>query len=278
MTKKLLIAVSLLLVAVAVGFYFWWTKPYKLPEITPGITIEQYGLDFSEEMRTYPAVSTISDSIADLQQAVAKAPDNLAYSNALRTAMARADQAEAFIAFANEMGSETQRLKLQKALAYIDQLQNPDLGTASLGQISSRSISILNEIISENPYDWLAHYARGLNNLYWPSGLQRTDKAIQDLAYCLAVAKQLMPQMDSPLWPMIYTAYGDALVKAGKSQEGIAVWKEGAKRFPEDKPLADRKSLNSEEARERVKETRGIDTFQRPDPSISDLSVLWDTK
>ncbi len=274
MRKRWLLGIPIVLVAAGAAVaYSWWMKPYELPAADSGISLEQYGMTFTNERSAHPHATAMS--LTALKQSVTEFPDNMAYSNALRIEMASRGKHEDFIAFVDQLDDHSPRLQLQKALAYVDQLQNPDLGTASLGQLSSRSISAVSEILEDNPYDLLAHYARGLNNIYWPSGLQRTGKAIQDLAYCLAAAKQLESETASPLWPLIYIAYGDALVKDGRVKEGIEVWKDGAAQYPMDDVLGDLAGLNADAALNHVRDVRGIDAFQRPDPDISDLSILW---
>ncbi|CAM4489724.1 hypothetical protein [Paenibacillus tarimensis] len=276
-TKVLCVAAAVAAAGVAAALYQWWTAPYDLPEISKDLTIEQYGLDMSANRQAQQSINALpaGDEVEQLKQSIEQEPGMMAYSNKLRILMLERGETEQFLEYIDSLETLTDALKLQQALAYVDLLQNPDLGTAALGQISSRSISVLNNLLEDRPYDLFTHYARGLNNLYWPSGLQRTGKAIQDLGYCLAVAKQLEGTMDLPLWPLIYTAYGDALVKDGQVKEGILVWKDGAARYTEDKELQRRASLDEQGALDEVRAVRGIDEFRRPDPSISDLSIVW---
>ncbi|WP_270168547.1 hypothetical protein [Paenibacillus sp. SYP-B4298] len=276
--KKMIVLVMILVLGMGVGGgVWWWTKPYDLPAINSDITMEQYGLVFDRELNSTKVIesNTAGDKLSQLKQLIVEEPDNLAYMNELRLYMGSQEREKDFIAFLDSLNSSNRNLKLQTALAYVDLLQDPDLGTASLGKISTQSISVLNEIIEEDPYDVLAHYARGLNNLYWPLGLRRTEKAIQDLAYCVAVAKQL-EGYPSPMWPLFYEAYGDALVKNGENQKGMAVWKDGMKKYPHSEALQRRaKAKSDEEAFDIVRQIRGIDVFERPERSISDISILW---
>lgn len=276
--KRYYLAAAVVATGVAVtALYYWWTAPYKLPEVSGDISISEYGLVFDKEIRAQREIDSMPaiNKAELLKLAIGREPDNLAYSNELRLLMRDGGRTNDYLSFLEELQTESREIKLQRALAYVDQLQDPDLGTASLGQLSTRSISLLNDVVDKAPYDWFAHYARGLNNLYWPSGLQRTDKAIQDLGYCLAVSKQLETSIDLPLWPLIYEAYGDALVKNGQEKEGIAVWKEGSRKYPGAATLQRRAMMTEEEAHNEVRTVRGIDEFRRPDPGISDLSLVW---
>lgn len=307
MKGKLLLPTSIvlaLLVIIFIGFvyYFNWIEPYDLPEINDKLSLEEYGLVFSNEesvveilthggekgiipsdqLEIYQKIVELLPGTKDdqeravgkLKELILMDAENMEYSNLLRLQMNSTGQVEEFITYMEEVPI-TPAIRLQKALAYVDLLQNPDLGVAVLGQTSSRSIAELNEVIKEKPHYWLAHYARGLNNLYWPSGLLRTESAIKDLSYCLAIVKLFEDAVKLEVWPLTYIAYGDALVKEGKTKEGIAVWKEGYLKYPEEESLELRVKANADEAYEFVKKVRGIEIFQRPNPDITDISILW---
>ncbi|MCM3129663.1 tetratricopeptide repeat protein [Paenibacillus provencensis] len=251
--------------------YQQWIKPYDLPKLDSGLSIQDYKLDFKLEKETPPVNSELTNR--ELLDLIKQSPDNLVYSTELRLRMSRESQPEQFIDLMNQV-ELTPDIVLQQALAYVDTLQDLDLGTAALGQKSAQSIHLLDELLSEDPYNVPAHYARGLNNLYWPQGLQRADKAVQDFAFCIAV-EQMDPSIDFAFWPDIYTAFGDALVKAGDVSEGMTAWKQGFEKYPDDQALSERAEADETEAYEIVKRDRGIDGFQRPDPAISDISKLW---
>ncbi|MBG9794377.1 hypothetical protein ABD76_18440 [Paenibacillus dendritiformis] len=257
--------------AISIISYVNWTKPYDLPKLDPELTINDFNLDFSLERETGSLQPGLTNN--DLLAMVKQSPENLVYSTELRLRMNRESQTEKFIDLMNEI-EPTSDIVLQQALAYVDMLQDPDLGTAALGQKSVHSISLLEDILQENPYDIPAHYARGLNNLYWPQGLKRADKAVQDFAFCIAV-EQMNHELKFAFWPDIYAAFGDALVKAGDVSAGIAVWKEGYEKYPNDAALSQRAGADENTAYDIVKQERGIDGFKRPDPAISDISKLW---
>lgn len=250
-------------------WYFFYDTKYTLPKIDLNLTVGELGIDFTEEISTNSDVSK-----ENLMKLVEDNPENMAYLNALRLNMN--DDLDSYLEFLEQLG-ESERVYLQKALAYIDKLQNPQLGTGRLGQISNQSISELEQVLSINEYNWLAYYARGLNNLYWPVGLKRIDKAIQDLAYCVAVSEEY-GNISNPLWADAYVAYGDALIKGEDLDTGFQVWKDGLKRFPNHPELSNRVKSGKEKAYSVVKSIRGIDSFQRPDENLTDLSILWTNK
>ncbi|MEH6989579.1 hypothetical protein [Cytobacillus firmus] len=280
-----------------------YLKPYDVPEISK-VPLKELDIDFSEEKSFIKSAEKVKvqknklislddkkqlpslishleflsedDQITYLKQGLQLSPDNHVLLNKLRTAMLKQGLTDEFIDFVKQLETNN-NLKLHIALAYVDLLQDPDLGTAALGQRSTQSILILNEILEENPNNLLARYARGVNNLYWPSGLQRTEKAIQDLAFCVAIAEK-HTELKFPLFEDFYITYGDALIKEGKDKEGRAVWERGYKQFPSSKELGKRSKANNSQSLKIVEKSRGIDIFQRPDESITDLDILWTNK
>ncbi|WP_163854432.1 hypothetical protein [Paenibacillus elgii] len=311
MKKSIVLTAALMIVILAALWaYMTWTSPYKLPPVSSDVPWTSYQLDFSKEEKSFrnakalgekpepPVLPLTSEEAADrayayalslskagdgkrderiryLQEAVKLVPRNLAYSTPLRREMAAAGQGEAFVQFMDGLKeADLPQVRLQKAMSLVDRLQEPTIGTASLGQLSYLSIEVLDKVLEDNPYDWMAHYARGVNNLYWPVGLQRIDKSIQDLAFCVAVAHSFADR--SPvLWPKAYTALGDALVKKGDVKEGMQVWKDGLKRFPEHEELKQRVQAGNGQAEQIVAKERGMEQFQRPAPDMTDFSVIW---
>ncbi|UFJ42426.1 hypothetical protein LOK74_08050 [Brevibacillus humidisoli] len=300
-----------IIIAGGIGGYWYWQTPYALPEISETITQEQLNLVFAEEQEVasrkmdkqeaerglpqsmdrlepdqapyayYYGLSLLEEdreqALAYLGAAVQAVPTNLVYSTDYRIALTRENGYQEALDFFAALDQNVPEVKLQTALVYVDMLQEKGVGTAWLGQRSTLSIRELNQILEQNPNDWLAHYARGLNNLYWPSGLQRIDKAVQDLSFCLAALKQLGDQ-SFPFWPQLYEAYGDALVKSGDTSAGYAVWKDGLRHYPDAEGLKQRVDAGEEQAMELVKQIRGIDSFQPPAPEITDLSIIWNQK
>ncbi|WP_128895412.1 tetratricopeptide repeat protein [Longirhabdus pacifica] len=290
------------IVAVGIWGYWQWTKPYPLPEITDDVTWSDFNLDFQKERDSFqmleqttqkdiePPTLPIKDDIrADaayaygvlsgdttyLLHAVQHNPSHIGYSTALRMQMNAAGEGEQLLEHLQQLDTSLPAVKLQIALVYVDYLQDPSLGTASLGQISFQSIETLNETLEQNPYDWMAHYARGINNLYWPVGLQRIDQSIQDLEFCVAIARAY-EHKPTVLWPMAYTTLGDALVKKGEIEQGIQVWEEGLESYPQYEELQQRVK-QQDQALELVAATRGMEQFQRPSQDLTDISVIWKT-
>lgn len=279
-----------------------YLKPYDVPEISK-VPLEELNIDFSKEKafihsadkekhqnntinsldalneKKLPSLVSKVENLSEKEQikylktGIQITPDNHVLLNKLRMVMLKQGLTNEYIDFLKQFETN-KNIKLHLALAYVDLLQDPDLGTAALGQRSTQSIIILNEILDENPNNLLARYARGVNNLYWPSGLKRTEKAIQDLAFCVAIAEKYA-DLKFPLFEDFYITYGDALIKEGKFKEGRAVWERGYKQFPSSKELEMRQTADDSQSLKIVEKIRGIDIFQRPDESITDLDILW---
>ncbi|MCK6259435.1 hypothetical protein LCY76_22960 [Fictibacillus sp. KIGAM418] len=307
--KKILIILSVIGV---VGFTitafrtYNFYKAYEIPPLKGDVTIRDLNIDFKDEIKVATSdtakkkeltVKDINkDNVEDaypytkklieegkynqatqlLKKIIKIKPDQWVYINELRILALKENKTDNFLK-TMEVIPQTYEVRMNEALAYVDYLQTPGMGTANLGQKSAQSIELLNGIIKENEHDLLAHYARGLNNLYWPLGLKRTNKAIQDLTYCVAAEKEFGGDK-FPFWALFYVALGDALVKDGQRNEGQAVWKEGYKKYPQSLELKKRQGLDEKKAFQLVKEERGIDGFQRPDKSISDLSIIWSNR
>ncbi|GAA4726627.1 hypothetical protein [Brevibacillus fulvus] len=307
MIKRTAAALTVLAVALGLVFYAQVRDGYELPAISADVSVQQLHVNFADEIAAvkqaanpeaaarfsgeaesitkdnapvaYAYALSLTDhpdkQIGYLQAAVKADPDNMVYSNALRLKMGQANQTEALIAWLERQVPQTREIRLQKALAYVDMLQQKNVGTATLGKRSALSIRELDLILQTEPYDWTAHYARGLNNLYWPIGLERIDSAIQDLGFCVA-AYELADNKTFAFWPLAYEAYGDALVKKGEASAGYAVWQDGYRKFPDSAELKKRVEAGEEGAIELVTAERGMDSFMRPKPELTDLSMIWE--
>lgn len=304
--KKSIVIISSIVLTIILAFLVInkiYLKPYDVPEISK-VPLKELDIDFSEEKSFIESAKNVKDQkntltsldevkqlpslvsqleflskeeqIRYLKKGLQLTPDNHVLLNKLRIVMLKQGLTDEFIDFVKQLETNN-NIKLHLALAYVDLLQDQDLGTAALGQRSTQSIIILNEILEENPNNLLARYARGVNNLYWPAGLQRTEKAIQDLAFCVAIAEK-HPDLKFPLFEDFYITYGDALIKEGKDKEGRAVWERGYKQFPSSKELGKRSKADNSQSLKIVEKSRGIDIFQRPDKSITDLDILWTNK
>lgn len=307
--KVFVVALTAVALLVIGGYWAWnrWTAPYDLPPIPAGLTREAVGLDMTREQQSSragggrtqappgapvvdaaaaqaqyeAALALLAGGTADqeqglayLQSAVRSDPENLVYGNALRATLLQRERFDDLRQVWQAMPNLSAKGHIQAALAQIDAMHDPHSGNANLGRYSMQAAEHLDAVIAENPHHWLAHYARGLNHLYWPTGFQRTGKAVSDLSYALAIQKSL-PDHAAPYFAFTYAALGDALVKQGKVQQGVQVWREGLEAYPESEALRARGKAGVDGARDLVRAERGIEDFFRPLPGVTDLSSLW---
>lgn len=175
--------------------------------------------------------SQFDRGIAYLKAAVLSDPENLRVANDLRLTLRnqeRYKEEEQFFAPLAEK-LKTPATNLSLALSYVDQMRScpkPPDGLVCQAQFSSRSISILNKILEEQPYNIIARYARGLNHLYWPTLMGHLPQSQEDLQYAVALTKY-QQSMSPTFTPQAYTALGDVFAKGGKIDEARNVWLNG---------------------------------------------------
>ncbi|HLG64848.1 MAG TPA: hypothetical protein VKY19_23100 [Ktedonosporobacter sp.] len=169
--------------------------------------------------------------LAYLRAAAQSAPDNLRYNNdyrvALRDHQRYADEESYFSQLVQHV--KTANTTISLALTYVDEMRacpKPPDGLVCQAQDSSRSISILDEVLAEHPYNIVARYARGLNHLYWPSLMGHLPKAQTDLQYAVALTHPLST-ISQAFTPLAYTALGDVFAKDGQVEKARNVWLNG---------------------------------------------------
>jgi tetratricopeptide (TPR) repeat protein len=308
------VVIPLLIVFVWGGYWAYrqWVTPYEIPTIPVGLTLTDIGLGLEKELQFLhmmastplqitglPDQPTIDPSLAQiryqaglallkskdhasrmrgiayLQSAVRSEPDNLLFGNALRRAMRQVDLFKEAVQWWESIENHTLATRINLALTYVDAMADQSIGEARVGQLSFLSMGVLDEVLEEQPYNWIARYARGLNNLYWPIGMHRYEKAVSDLSFAIALAEAA--GANPTVIAMSWTAYGDALVKSGSVSRGLRAWQDAHRRFPDYRPLAFRAAVRSEqEAIEVVQKERGMEGFHRPEPDVPDLGLLWE--
>jgi tetratricopeptide (TPR) repeat protein len=213
--------------------------------------------------------------LAYLQAALESDPDNLRYANdyrlALRDLKRYEEEEKFFTAQLAQHNSTTVRVNL--ALAYVDQMRScptPPDGLVCQAQYSSKSISQLDIILAEHPYDIIARYARGLNHLYWPTLMGHLPKAQQDLSYAVALTATLQA-IDTGFSDDAYAALGDVFAKDSQIDAARNVWLNGLQVTPDSALLKSRLNI----AREKLTEAengplRGLGVYVE-----TDLSLFW---
>jgi tetratricopeptide (TPR) repeat protein len=217
----------------------------------------------------------IARGLAYLQAAAQSDPDNLRYANdyrlALRTQKRFDDEANFF---ANLLKTHnTVPVQIAMALSYVDQMRScppPPDGLVCQAQFSSRSISQLDGVLTAQPYNIVARYARGLNHLYWPRLMQHLPRAAQDLSYSVALTGTLN-QISNHFTDNAYTALGDAFAKDGQIDAARNVWLNGLQIVHGSSLLQSRLAIAKDQlVDEESASLRGLGVYVE-----TDLSLFW---
>jgi hypothetical protein len=177
----------------------------------------------------------------------------------------------------------TRETKLHLALAWVDHmLLFPALEIKAPSSVEA--VNLLTEILeSDDAYYVPALFARGMNHLHrparlvWPESTKTSmDAAERDIALCLAIGRKFGVGSDR-LRALLLLARGDALIKAGRLNQGRSCW-QLAQNVCHDEAfqaaVRRRYAWRDEEALERLEEEldRSRATLDRP---MTDLSFLW---
>ncbi|GCE15777.1 tetratricopeptide repeat protein [Tengunoibacter tsumagoiensis] len=256
----------LIIALLAVGAYFLFlpqVQPLSLPKVPANLTLDDLGLNnwqvyqkpipahILEDQSIQPVVQQDKDQIfleaafgealikqgsatraLDYLKAAAQSePDNLRYTNDYRIALRdlkRYDEEHTFFEQLVAQHNSTNTV-LNMALVYVDEMRScpkPPDGLVCQAQDSSRSISTLNPILEQHPYNIVARFARGLNNLYWPTLMGHLPQAQTDLQYSVSLLKTLN-SIKHTFTPTAYAALGDVFAKSNKTADARNVWLNG---------------------------------------------------
>lgn len=219
----------------------------------------------------------LDHGLAYLQAAALSVPDNLRYANDYRLALrdhGRYSDEETF--FTQQMQAlKTPASHLNLALAYVDEMRScprPPDGLVCQAQLSSRSIDELTIVLTAQPNNIIARYARGLNHLYWPPLMEHLPKAQVDLQYAVALTKPLASLGPGRAFiPQAYTALGDVFAKDGKVDAARNVWQIGLQEAPNASILKSRLALPQDKlVDDEDNSLRGLGL-----PVDTDLAVFW---
>jgi tetratricopeptide (TPR) repeat protein len=213
--------------------------------------------------------------LAYLQAAAQAEPDNLRYANDYRIALrdhGRYGEEETFFSHQAQLVS-TPNTAINLALVYVDEMRacpKPPDGLVCQALDSSRSIGVLDNILTRQPYNIIARYARGLNHLYWPSLMGHLPKAQADLQYAVALTRPL-GSISSAFIPLAYAALGDVFAKDGQVDPARNIWLNGKSGVPSASILDSRLSIPHDQlVSEENGPLRGLGVYVD-----TDLSIFW---
>ena len=117
---------------------------------------------------------------------------------------------------------------------------------------------------------WIALYTRGNSYLFWPKIFGRAPLGVSDLE---AAYKMQQGQPLKSFHVRVYISLGDGYWKVDNLEKAKAIWQEGAKRFPDSKPLKERLAREGEELKNYIDDQ--LDPNKRVD---TDLREIWAAK
>ncbi len=257
----------LLIIGATVAYILFNTQvtPLALPTLPAQLSVSQIGLAQWQQYQqplpahplenpSLPATPQAIPALAQLEDAAGQAliqqgdlarglsylkaaaqagPNDLRLNNDYRLALREhklfRDEQTFFAALVQK--TPTANTKIAFALTYVDLMRTcpkPPDGLVCQAQYSYRSISILDSVLQANPYNVIARYARGLNDLYWPTLMRHLPQAQQDLQYAVTLSR-VQATIGAAFVPQAYVALGDAFAKAGQSRTARNVWLNGLK-------------------------------------------------
>lgn len=193
-------------------------------------------------------------------------PENLRYGSEYRQTAIQAQAFDRSIQFFAKLTAEhpaSAHAFLNFGFAYVDKI--PAAG--SIGQVilANKALTQFSKALELKP-EWISYYTRGNSYLFWPKVFGWTPRGIADLEQAMKIQKH---QIKRPYYVRTYIALGDAYWKMDDLPRARSVWREGLKRFPQNKPLKSRLEHQGEGLKSLIESV--YDPTKRVDTDLSDL-------
>ena len=217
----------------------------------------------------------LDHGFAYLKAATQAVPENLRYSNDYRIALRDHGRYQDEVSFFSQMAQKvlSPNTNVEFALTYVDMMRScpkPPDGLVCQAQFSYRSVAVLNEIIGKNPYNIVARYARGLNNLYWPTLMGHLPTSQSDLQYTVALTR-VQSKIGPALVPQAYAALGDVFAKDGKVDQARNAWLNGLNVSADKTILRSRLAISQDQlTSEETESIRGLGVYVD-----TNLTLFW---
>jgi hypothetical protein len=304
-----ILGVLVLLLAVAGGYLIFrpQVQPLSLPTLPAHLTTNELGLagwqNYQLPLPAHPLTNAqlpqtpqidasralledaagqaliqqgqLSSGLAYLRAAAQSDVENLRYSNDYRMALVNhklyAEELTYFSQVARQTSSPNTLINL--ALAYVDQMRTcptPPDGLVCQAQNSWLSIHTLDSVLTHDPYNVIARFARGLNDLYWPTLMGHLPQAQIDLQYAVALTRPLS-SISRTFIPQAYAALGDVFAKDGKGAQARNVWLNGLVVDPNSSLLNSRLAIPLDQLTDKESgPLRGLGV-----PVDTNLTIFW---
>ena len=156
---------------------------------------------------------------------------------------------------------------LNYGFSYVDKIAAS--GSITQVLLANSALGLFTKSIESKP-TWIALYTRGNSYLFWPKIFGRAQMGVNDLE---AAYKMQLGQPLKTFYVRVYISLGDGYWKVDNIEKAKAIWQEGAKRFPDSKPLKDRLSREGDELKNYIDDQ--LDPNKRVD---TDLHEIWAAK
>ena len=217
-------------------------------------------------------------ALANFEMALTADPDNLRYGSDYRQVViehaktthpkegspADFDRAVKFFENLTASHPTAANALLNYGFSYVDKI--PAAGSITQVLLANNALTQFSKSISAKP-SWIALYTRGNSYLYWPKIFGRAQLGVNDLE---AAYKLQAGQPTKSIHVRVFVSLGDAYWKTDQIEKAQAVWREGAKKFPNNKALKDRLEKEGESLRAYIEEV--LDPNKRVD---TDLKEVW---
>lgn len=170
-----------------------------------------------------------------LERALASDPENLRLAADYRQLAVAASAFDRSIDFLEKLAARKDsgpHVYISLALAYVDKV--PTSGDLKRLYIGRDAMNALSKAIARQP-SVLAFYTRGQINLYYNAFIfKRIPRGIEDLKSALALVTPATPPV---LAARIYASMGDGYWRLEDRVRAVAIWTEGAAKYPDDMEL-----------------------------------------
>lgn len=205
-------------------------------------------------------------ALAKLEDALARAPDDLRAGNDYRMAAIQTSQYDRAIAFFDTLVKahpDAANAHLNYGFAYVDKI--PVAGAITRVILANNALGEFTRSLELEP-TWIGYYTRGNSYLFWPRIFNRTRLGVADLQKAL---EKQRADTKRPYHVRAFVSLGDGYWKMGKKDRARSAWKEGLAAFPEDAALNTRLSLHAREIDALIEAL--YDPTKRVDTSLRDL-------
>jgi tetratricopeptide (TPR) repeat protein len=204
--------------------------------------------------------------LAQLEQGIAAAPNDLRAHSEYRQAVIAAKQYDRAIDFYEKLATahpEAPNVFLNWGYAYVDKI--PDAGAITQVILANTAVTHFTQAI-ERERGWLALYTRGNSYLYWPTIFGRAPLGVADLEEAVRLSKAA-PKRSYHVHAWV--ALGDGYLKVDQSERARATWSEGLKLFPGNADLTARLARQGDDLKAYVDSQH--DHTQRVDTNLKEI-------